>query len=162
MITHLHHLVVMWYVWFSFTVSFFSHVVSIVLEQSCSSSYLLVAWKQHFFYESSPLACHLSCFGVSDFCIVQELKTSMLEWCICLCVCGEAASRQLFPCLFGNTVLREHSSVIKELSVNGKPSVHEILKICAYGVVLVVLVVCRVSRYGKEFVSFDRKMFLAY
>lgn len=58
-----------------------------------------------------------------------------------MCACEEATSRQLFPCLFGNTVLREHSSVIKELSVNGKPSVHEILKKCAYGVVLAKLTV---------------------
>lgn len=60
------------YVWLSFSVSislFVSRVVSIVDAQSCSSSHLLVAWQQHF-YKSSPLACNLSCFGVSQFCIV--------------------------------------------------------------------------------------------
>lgn len=79
MITHHHQLVVMWYVWLSFTVSFLFlsccqycawTELQLVLPVSCLET-------AFFFYKSSPLACHLSCFGVSDFCIVQELKTSM-------------------------------------------------------------------------------------
>ncbi len=153
MITHHHHLVVMCYVWFSFSVLF----LFLLCCQYCAWTELLLVLpvsclETAFFYKSSPLACHLSCFGVSNLALFRNWKQACRSGA-CACVCGEAASHQ---------ILREHSSVIKELSINGKPFVHEILKICVYGVVLAKWTVRCVGFLEMEKSLFDRKMFLAY